>query len=319
MADQSKRTANCKITSSLKNGWAATDQTKRIAASLMLLCAGAIWGGGFVVMKNALESMPTNYLLALRFSIGAIGLVYFLFSKKRPLNRKTILRGLMLGVLLYSAFAAQTYGLMFTTAGNNALLTAFYVVIVPFLIWGLKKRRPERRIFFAAGLMLLGIGLLSIQYNFSINIGDLLTLLCAILYAGHIVCVDRFSGDSDIMQLTCLQLAFAAVLAWIFGLCFEKFPAHFSPQMLSELAYCGIGATLIALTIMNVGIKYAAPEYASLFMSTEAGFGCLFGVIFLGETLSGRMWAGCALILLALVVSQVDVDRIARHKERERV
>ena len=270
-----------------------------------------------MVMKSTLNSMPTNYILALRFSIGAIGLSYFLFSKKHPLNRKTILRGLILGVLLYFAFAAQTYGLMFTTAGNNALLTAFYVVIVPFLIWGIKKRRPERRIFFAAALMLLGIGLLSIQYNFSISVGDLLTLLCAILFAGHIVCVDRFSGESDIMQLACLQLAFAAVLAWIFGLGFEKFPAHFSPQMLGELAYCGIGATLIALTFMNVGIKYATPEYASLFMSTESVFGCLFGVIFLGETLNGRMWAGCALILLALVVSQVDFARIARRKERK--
>ena len=92
------------------------------------------------------------------------------------------------------------------------------------------------------------------------------------------------------MQLTCLQFVFAAIIAWIFGLGLEIFPTHFSVQMLWELAYCGIGATLIALTLMNVGIKYAAPEYASLFMSTESGFGCLFGVIFLNETLSGRMW-----------------------------
>ena len=80
-----------------------TDQTRRTAANLMLLCAGVIWGGGFVVMKSALDSIETNYLLALRFSIGAIGLSYFLFSKKHPLNRRIILRGLILGgVALFS-------------------------------------------------------------------------------------------------------------------------------------------------------------------------------------------------------------------------
>lgn len=280
------------------------EKTRRGLANCMLLITGAIWGGGFVVMKNALDSISVNYLLAIRFSMGALGLFYTLFSKKHPLQKRTVLGGLVTGFCLYAAFATQTYGLMFTTAGKNALITAVYVVLVPIALWIWKGVRPTRRVLGSALLMLAGIALLSLQKEGSVNIGDILTLLCGILYAVHILAVDSFS-DRSVMQLTCLQFAFAAGFAWLGGLCFETFPARFTPSMLWELAYCGIAATLLALTMMNIGIKYAKPTYASLFMSTESAFGCLFGVIFLHEFFTGRMALGCLLILLALVLSQL--------------
>ncbi|MDR0841499.1 MAG: DMT family transporter [Christensenellaceae bacterium] len=277
-------------------------------ANGMLLVTGALWGGGFVVMKNALSSISTNYLLAIRFSIGALGLSYTLFSKTHKVSRRTLLGGLVTGFFLYTAFAAQTYGLLYTTVGKNALITAVYVVLVPLVLWVRKKERPQAKIFLAGALLLLGIGLLSIQGRSAVNIGDVLTFLCGILYALHINAVDSFA-DQDVMQLTCLQFAFAAAFAWIIGGCFETFPARFTPNMLGELAYCGLAATLLALTMMNIGIKYAAPEYATLFMSTESAFGCLFGVLFLGELFSGRMAIGCALILVGLIISQMEFKK----------
>lgn len=279
-------------------------KTRRGLANCMLLITGAIWGGGFVVMKNALDSISTNYLLAIRFTMGALGLSYTLFSKKHPLETRTLLGGLITGFCLYAAFATQTYGLMYTTAGKNALITAVYVVLVPIALWIWKGLRPNRRVLGAALMMLGGIALLSLQGEGGVNIGDILTLLCGILYAVHILSVDSFS-DRNVMQLTCLQFAFAAGFAWLGGLSFETFPKSFTPSMLWELAYCGIAATLLALTMMNVGIKYASPTYASLFMSTESAFGCLFGVIFLQEAFTGRMAVGCLFILLALVLSQL--------------
>ncbi len=280
------------------------EKARRALANCMLLITGAIWGGGFVVMKNALGSISTNYLLAIRFTMGALGLCYTLFSKNRPLQKRTLLGGLVTGFCLYAAFAVQTYGLIFTTAGKSALITAVYVVLVPLALWLWKGLRPAKRVMVAALLMLCGIALLSLQGEGGINIGDVLTLLCGALYAVHICAVDNFA-DLDVMQLTCLQFAFAAGFAWLGGLCFETFPSSFTPSMIGELAYCGIAATLLALTMMNVGIKYASPTYASLFMSTESAFGCLFGVLFLGEIFTGRMALGCLLILTALVLSQL--------------
>lgn len=286
------------------------EKTRRGLANCMLLLTGALWGGGFVVMKSALASVSTNYLLAIRFTIGALGLSYSLFSKKRPVEKRTVLGGLATGFCLYAAFATQTYGLMFTTAGKNALITAVYVVLVPLLLWLWRGARPTRRIMGAAALMLAGIALLSLQGEGGVNVGDMLTLVCGVFYAVHILTVDAFA-DRDILQLTCLQFAFAAAFAWLAGLGFETFPAAFTPGMLWELAYCGICATLLAMTMMNIGIKYASPAYASLFMSTESAFGCLFGVLFLGEAFTGRMAAGCLLILGALALSQLPGRKAA--------
>ena len=269
-------------------------------------------------MKSALDSISPNYLLAIRFTVGALGLSYTLFSKKHPLEKRTILGGLITGFFLYSSFAVQTYGLMFTTAGKNALITAVYVVLVPLVLWLWKGIRPSRRSMIAAALMLSGIAMLSLHGEGGINIGDILTLLCGILYAVHICAVDSFS-DGNVMQLTCLQFIFAAAFAWIGGLSFETFPSQFSPSMIWAMAYCGIFASLLCLTMMNIGIKYAKPVYAALFMSTESAFGCLFGVIFLGELFTGRMVAGCLIILAALVLSQLPVKEDNAIKTSETI
>lgn len=291
-----------------------TARYKRTIANLMLLTAGAIWGGGFVVMKNALDGISVNWLLAIRFAIGAIGLSYTVLGRGRRPGRRALLGGAATGGLLYGAFAVQTYGLMYTTAAKNALITALYVVLVPFMVWGRKKRRPHGRVLIAAGIMLLGIALLCLQGETGLNIGDLLTLICCLFYAAHIICVDKFSAEVEVMQLTCLQFAFSALFAFAAAALLEEPPRDIGPDTIGALAYCGLAGTLVALTFMNVGIKHASPEYASLFLSTEAAFGCVFGVIFLHDPMTGRMWLGCIMILLALAISQVEWEKIFKKK-----
>lgn len=283
-----------------------SEKKRMMLANLLLLVVGAIWGGGFVVMKNALDNIPVNYLLAMRFTVGALGLSYTLFSKRHPLTRRAVWGGVCTGAFIYGGYAVQTYGLAYTTAGNSALITALYVVLVPFIVWLRSKKRPDGRMFMAAPMMLVGIALLSLQNDMSIGIGEILTLICSIFYAVHIICVDEFSEEVEVMQLTCLQFTFAAIFAWLAAVLFEGPFPQLDSGNIGELAYCGVCATLVALTLMNVGIKYGDPTYASLFMSSEGGFGCLFGVIFLNEVLTGRMGVGCVLILLSLVISQVD-------------
>lgn len=150
-------------------------------------------------MKNALDAIPVNYLLAMRFSIGALGLCYTLFSKTHPLNKRVLLGGVATGFFMYAAFATQTYGLMFTTAGKNALITAVYVVLVPLVLWAWRGVKPTRRIMGSAAIMLAGVALLSLQGEGGVNIGDFLTFLCGILYAVHICVVDAFA-DQDVMH-----------------------------------------------------------------------------------------------------------------------
>jgi len=282
---------------------------KRFLSNLGLLLCGAIWGGGFVVMKNALDGIDTNYLLAIRFSLAALALSFTLFQKKRRLPKKAVVHAILVGVVIYAAFAVQTYGLALTTAGKNALVTGFYVVLTPFFCWALFKERPDRRMILCALAMLLGIGLLTIEEDLSVNLGDLLTLCCAVLYAIEIIMVDRWTPDVDIFSFTAVQMYASAASAWLVALFVEDFPTVWNMSMVWNLLYCGLVATLLAFVLMNIGIRHADPDYAALFMSTESAFGVFFGVVFLNERMTGRMWAGCILVLLALLISQLKFKK----------
>lgn len=294
------------------------DTQKRRLANMALLLTGLIWGSGFVVMKNALDGISINYLLAIRFTIGALGLGYVFFVNKQPLEAEELRAGAEIGLLLYLSFVSQTYGLSLTTAGKNALVTAFYVVLVPLLLWAIKRRRPEGRIIVSAALMIAGIALLTLNGEGGMNRGDMLTLCCSFGYAAQIILVDKYAERYDIMRLTCLQFVFGALYSWVAALSFEQPPAAITGETVWALAYCGVACTLIGFTLENIGVKYASPEYATLFMSTESAFGCLFGVLVLHETMTGRMWLGCALVLGALVLSQVDWQMVINSRRKKK-
>ena len=288
----------------------------KLADSLLLL-TGVIWGSGFVVMKNALDGISTNYLLALRFTLAAVGVAIMILPRLRRLTRKDLFAGLVIGTALYFAYALQTYGLMYTTAGNNAFLTATYVVLVPFFMWGIAKVRPDRYNVLAAVVCLIGIGVLSLGGGLSINLGDGLTLLCGIFYALHIVAISYFAKKHDMMVLVMLQFAFCALWAWGVGGVSETFPTHFSSQTLWGIAYLGLACTMLALSLQNIGIKYADPSHASLLMSTESLFGCLFGCLLLGEPFTVRIFIGTALIFLAVVISETKLSMFKKRYPRE--
>ncbi len=285
-------------------------------ADALLLLTGVIWGSGFVVMKNALDGISTNYLLALRFTVAAVGIALMILPRLRRLTRRDLFAGFVIGTALYLAYALQTYGLMFTTAGNNAFLTATYVVLVPFLMWGVAKVRPDRYNVIAAVLCLVGIGVLSLGNGFSLNLGDGLTLLCGVFYALHIVAISHFAKRHDMMVLVLLQFAFCALWAWGVGGVSEAFPTHFDGGMLWAIAYLGLVCTMLALTLQNVGIKYADPSHASLLMSTESLFGCLFGCLLLGEPFTLRILIGTALIFLSVVISETKLSMFKKRYPR---
>ena len=286
---------------------------KTWVAESMMLIACVIWGCAFAVMKDALDAIMPNYILAFRFTIAAVLMVIFMWKKLGGIPAREWLAGLVVGALMYGAYLLQTVGLQYTTAGKNAFLTAVYVVLVPFMLWGVRHIRPDKFNMIAAVLCLLGIGTLSLDGGFSINIGDALTLLGGIFYGLHIVAVSFFTEKYDVMRLTWMQFFFTAIFAWGGGLLFETFPAQWSTGSTLSIAYLGVLATLMALTMMNVSIKYVQPSHASLLMSTEAFFGCIAGILFLGEPLSWRIVLGGLLILAAMIVSETKLSFLGKR------
>lgn len=278
----------------------------RKLAKPMLFAAALIWGTSFFIMKNALDNVPVFALLAIRFTAGAVLLSVVCIKKWKDFTPDYLWRGAIVGGFLFLAYTVQTFGLSMTTPSKNAFLTAVYCVLVPFFTWLVVKRRPDKFNVAAALLCVLGVGLVSLNEELSINLGDLLTLLCAVFYASHIVAVEKLAPGKDIYLITVFQFAFAALYAWVGSLTTEVFPAQalMDPAVFLPLAYLCVMATTVALLFQNVGQIWSDPASASVILSLESVFGVLFSVVCYGDAVSGRMLCGFALIFVAVVCSE---------------
>lgn len=286
-----------------------------VLARLALFAAAMIWGSSFFIVKNATDSIPPNYLLALRFTIAFLLLCVIFVKKLKQINRDYLIRGAVIGLFLFSGYSMQTIGITDTTPGKNAFLTAVYCVIVPFLFWIVSKKRPDKYNFFAAVLCLTGIGFVSLTESFSICFGDLLTLLGGLIFAMHIVAVSLLTKDRDPVLITILQFGYSAVFSWIVTLCFERpLPASMSSNTIWAILFLAVFATAVALLLQNVGQKYTHPAAASIILCLESVFGVLFSVIFYGETLTPRLVFGFILIFVAIIISETKLSFIKSLK-----
>jgi drug/metabolite transporter (DMT)-like permease len=281
-------------------------ETMTRLAKPMLFSAALIWGTSFFIMKNALDVMPVYYLLALRFTAGAVLLSLVCWKKWKDFTWDYLWRGAVIGGFLFLAYTVQTYGLARTTPSKNAFLTAVYCVMVPFLYWAVMKAKPDRYNIAAALLCVTGVGLVSLNGDLSVNFGDILTLIAAFFYAAHIVAVAKVSPEKDIYLLTIFQFAFAALYAWIGGFDNERFPvqAIMDPAVYLPLAYLCVLCTTVALLFQNVGQVWSDPASASVILSLESVFGVLFSVMCYGDRVTLPMGLGFVCIFVAVVCSE---------------
>ena len=285
------------------------ENTRSFVCAFGLIFVTIIWGFAFVVVKNSLDYVPPLYMMAFRFTIASVVLALLFLPKFKHLDKSTFFHGMILGIFLFAAYAFQTVGLQFTTAGKNAFLTTTYVMMVPFLNWFFHKSKPSWNCVLAAIIALAGIGLLSLQGDFSMNRGDVLTIICGFFFAVHIIFISRYTQTQDPVLLTILQLAFSALFSWIFApFTDERFPLQetFRADVIVSMLYLGLFSTLLCFLLQNVCQKYLRASTTSLLLSFESVFGVIFSIIFLKEILTAKMIVGCVLIFFALVLSEVD-------------
>lgn len=283
-------------------------KNKSLAADLGLVFVTIIWGSAFVVVKNATSTVPACYMIAIRFGIAVLLMCVFFRKRLQKIDLACIRSGAILGVLLFVAYYLQTIGIKYTTVGNNAFLTAVYVVVVPFLYWLIRHEKPDVYNIAAALICIAGIGLLSLHSGFTMNVGDLLSLLCGVAFAAQIVAISILTEKNDPILLSFTQFLFTAIIAIIVALCTETFPAVLQTGTLMSLLYIGVFSTLIALVLQTVCQKYTPPARASLIMSLESLFGTAFGIIFLNESLTLKTLGGFLLIFAAVIVSETKLS-----------
>ena len=289
---------------------------QQLVAKLALLLATLIWGSSFIIMKDALDDITTYYLLAIRFT-GAFVLLGIVFWKKwKHINKEVIIAGFIMGTALIAAYAFQTFGLMDTTPGKNAFLTAGYCILVPFLFWGIAGTRPDKFNVIAAVLCIVGIGLVALDDNLSVGRGDLLTLVCCVFYALHIVVSAKFTRTMDVMLLTIGQFFFAAMWSWVLAFLFEPplIISEMSTEIWMVLGYLCVFATAGALGLQTFGLKYTSPSAGALILSLESVFGVIFSIMVGAEEVTARLLIGFAVIFFAIVVSETKLEFLQNKK-----
>ena len=283
---------------------ATINKRKSFLADMSLLIVAIMWGGGFIAVKGALDSVTPFYMMAMRFSISVI-IMLFVFRKKVKLITKNELKvGTLVGLLLFLGFAAQTIGMQYTTAGKNAFLTGTNVVIVPFLYWVISKKRPDKYSLISAFLCFVGIGMLTLEGGFRLGLGDSLTLICAVFFAGHIVSVGFFTEKVDAISLVIIQLGAAAVFSIIAALIYEPVPPSLGSDTIFAIGYLAIFSTMIAFIIQNVAQKYTTSTHAAIILCLESVFGSILSVIVLNEIFTSKMVLGCLTIFVAIITTE---------------
>lgn len=283
---------------------------------ILLILATMIWGFNFVVMKEAVSVLPAAWLLGVRFLSAGVILFVILYKRvKAYFSKRALAAGAALAVFDFSAFIAQTIGLIYTTPGINAFLTATYCVIVPFAWWVVARKRPSLCNVGAACIAVVGIWLVSVNAAaeaFSIGLGEALTLLSAVLFAVHIVFVSRFTKTHDALTLTVFQFLFEGLFGCLVGLATDPFPLQTftTPAVMAQMLFLVVFATIIAFGIQNVSLAYVPPSQAALFLSLESVFGVVFSVLLYGEVMTGRLFVGFALIFGAILVNEVLAPRL---------
>lgn len=284
-------------------------------ADLSLILVSLLWGAGFIAVQYALKSgMSTPLIIALRFLIGTLTILIFKFKTIIKINKKELLHGVVAGTLLFLSFFAQTLGQSQTGVSNSAFITAIYVVLVPFIIWIVKKHPPKLKMFFLVFTTLIGVIVLTYTKGanfFSFSSGDIYLLLCAFGFASHIVYLGVKTRDLDPIKITFLQLAAAAVLGLIvfFSTDFNSiYEVNWNIGIIAVL-YLGIFSSAVCYFLQTWAQTITTPSKAGILMSGESLFGSLFSILIGLEAFRYNILIGGILILGSVLLSELDLKR----------
>ena len=289
-----------------------------IKGSVFLLLCAFIWGMAFVAQSTATDYVGAFTFVFARSLLTSIVLfiAYRLFTKReerariRAMKKSYLLRGAVIGAILFSACTFQQAGIAYTTTAKSGFITALYIVLIPIIGVLFMKKRIGRLVWVGVVVALVGMCLLCLKDDLSINFGDLLTLVCALLFSFHVITVDELCGALNSVLISAVQFATCTLLALPLMLIAEKPALSNILACWTSIAYAGVFSGAIAYTLQIVGQKYAEPTLASLLMCLESVFAALGGWLLLGQVLSVREFIGCALMLSASVIAQLPDRRL---------
>ena len=300
---------------------AARSRTE-LLAFLALLAMTAAWGSTFFLIKDVVTRIPVADLLVTRFAIATLALA-LIAAPRLDLSRPVLAYGALLGLLYGSAQILQTAGLAHTAASVSGFVTGLYVVVTPLLTALILRRRIPRLTWLAAVLATVGLGVLAL-HGFTLGYGELLTLVSAVIYAGHIVALGRFSTPETTLNLSLVQLIVITLVSAIAALWPTagtgggiQLPNNAGDWLI--VLYLALVASALTMVLQTWAQAHIEPSRAAVIMAMEPVWAAAFAVALGGETITLRMIIGGLAIVSAMYLVERPQGRRTQAPSKEYV
>lgn len=280
----------------------------------LFYCA-AVWGASFYMIKNALGAVNPIALVAYRFILSAFFLLPWVMRRPRPwlLLKESAVLSSMLAVLCVS----QTVGLGYTTASNSGFITGLFIFFVPMILFLFFRKPPTRAQWFAVGLALAGLWLLTGGAR-DFNKGDALTLLSAVTYASHLLATDVYvKGDVDMVVLAFHQFWMTGLACLALAVAAGASLRVQSTEAIGVILFLTLLPTLSAFFIQMSAQKRTSPVKVALIFSFEPVFAAIFAWTLGGETFQKTSALGGGLIVAGMIVNEASKIELLKGRKKE--
>lgn len=284
-----------------------------IASALLVLVAFA-WGTSYAITKDVLNQVKPFTLMSTRFGGSAVVLTVAYLAKMGKVRKEDIKRGLIIGIFMFLGFLCLIIGIQHTTASKQSFLIGSYVLIVPFLGWLINKKRPDKYAIIGASCAVIGLGMLTLGGFEGINKGDVITVVCAVAFAMHMLMVEKYCRQSDPIVLTIMQFWVTAILFTLLAFTMEEHNFEVLKQAKAQVSYLILVTTVLAFVVQNVAQRYVSSTSTALILTLESIFGSVFAMMYLKESMTWIMVLGCIIVLIGIVTQETKWEFLKNKK-----
>ena len=280
-------------------------------ADILLLTVAIGWGVTFLMVQDAIKNVPVYAFLFYRFLIAAIIMFFICYNRFKNVNKVVIFYGIVLGCALFAGFSTQTFALTYTKSSIVAFITGLNVIFVPFISFVLFKDYVRRIVFVGSFVAVIGLYLLTMSGTLSVGFGEGLTVVCALMFALHILFTDKFSKQSDVFLLVFFQFLTVTVLSMIFSLSLEEvtFAVEMDATFLKAVIVTSLFATVYAFMIQTYMQQYTTPTKTAIIFTMEPVSAAFYSYFAINEMLSHVQLLGALLIICATLMSEIRLKK----------
>ncbi len=279
---------------------------KKLTAQILLILVTVIWGSTFIMVKDALNDAGPFIFATMRFAIAGLLTIILLNKNIFNLSKLEIYGGFFAGFFLFGGYAFQNFGLIYTSASKSAFITSVSVLLVPIILYIFKVQKIKFKTWIAVFVATLGLFILINPTGENMNLGDILTLGCAICFAIHIIFQDFYlKKNVRVLHFFLIQTLTVAILSYFNSLIFEPVFVSWSTRLINAILITGIAGTFIAIIVMIWAQKILNPSQTAIIFTLEPVFAALFAILYAGEILGISGYIGGGIIVFAVGYSEI--------------